>query len=150
MLEVYIDGACQPVNPGGTCSYGLVIKREHEYLLKEAEVIGCGELMSNNVGEYAAMQSFLKWYLKFGDAEEAIIKSDSQLLVNQLVGVWKVRDGLYIPYYLDIQNILKRNCLTNRFKYKWIPREENLEADNLSKTAIILNNISKDRQVKID
>ena len=139
MLEVFIDGACSPVNPGGTCSYGLVIKRNDDYLLKEGNVIGSGCLMSNNVGEYSALQAFLRWYIKFGDAEEALIKSDSQLLVNQMAGVWKAKDGIYLSYYMDVQNTMKRNCLANRFKFKWIPREENMEADNLSKMAIVLN-----------
>ena len=98
--------------------------------------------MSNNVGEYSALFAFLKWFIKLqsetSDLElrsSAIIHSDSQLLINQMDGKWKIKSGLYVPYYINCCDIIREYNLRVRLFYKWIPREENVEADRLSKQA---------------
>lgn len=152
MLKVWIDGACAPVNPGGTASYGLIVLREiyegygsdpagweisEEQLLQESKVIGTGKGMSNNVAEYSALIAFLKWYQLMLTDETVIIHSDSQLLVNQMQGKWKVNQpNLYAPYCFTAKAIIRDNQLMKNISFKWIPREENLEADRLSKEAI--------------
>jgi ribonuclease HI len=67
VLVVYIDGACKPVNPGGTASYGLVVKfhQTGEVLYQEAKIVGSGPFMSNNVAEYSALLAFLKWLVAY-------------------------------------------------------------------------------------
>jgi len=66
----------------------------------------------------------------------AVIYSDSQLLVNQMEGRWGIKDGLYIPYFVNCRDIIREYRLLPRLVFKWIPREQNTEADRLSKLAL--------------
>jgi ribonuclease HI len=34
MIEIYFDGACEPINPGGTAAYGFLIKKDNKTILK--------------------------------------------------------------------------------------------------------------------
>ena len=136
MLEVWIDGACEPINPGGIASYGLVVKKETSYLYKESKIEGSGKDYSNNVSEYCALLAFINWYSKnIKDNEIATIYSDSQLVVNQMSGRWKIKEGLYKPFAVIAKTEINKKGY--RFMFKWIPREKNTEADKLSKEAII-------------
>jgi len=47
-------------------------------------------------------------------------------------GGWKVRKGLYVQKYLDAKDLAGR---FDRITFKWIPREDNEEADALSRVA---------------
>ena len=142
MLNVYIDGSCAPVNPGGTASYGLIVKRGESLIFQTGKVVGVGKEMSNNVAEYKGLLSFLSWYISYAkeydnknnnEIEQVIVHSDSQLLVNQMNRKWKATSGLYYPYYKSA--ILLTQYYKN-IEYKWIPREENSDADNLANEAI--------------
>ena len=146
MLKAYIDGACEPVNPGGTASYGVIVYRHalggedgstpgFELVWRFYGVVGSGPEMSNNVGEYSALLALLRWY-GTAEAEETLwVCSDSQLVVNQMIGRFKVRKGLYGPYYKKVQALLG-DLVPLRVYFKWIPREENRLADELSKQAL--------------
>lgn len=151
MLEVYIDGCCAPENPGGTASYGVVVFKFEEpppshrgdKVWESYGIVGSGSEMSNNVAEYCGLIAFLKWYLQTGelssvgilDYESATIYSDSKLLANQMNGYFRVRAGLYVPYYREVMDILLAHGLGPRLKFQWIPREQNL-ADELSVKAL--------------
>jgi len=135
MLKVWIDGACEPVNPNGTASYGIVIKQEDKLLFSDSRIVGKGEGMSNNVAEYAGLLCFLGWYIANGNNEEAVVHSDSQLVVNQMNGNWKAKQGMYYMYYQTAKKTLQ-SLPNHRITFKWIPREENTIADNLSKYAV--------------
>jgi len=147
MLEVWIDGACEPINPKGTASYGLVIKHNGIVLFREGKVIGKGEGYSNNVAEYSGLIAFLKWcenngYLTHEDFEaqeyeKALIQSDSQLLINQMTHMWQVNKGMYVPYWNQASELISHLGIENKLFYRWIPREQNQEADDLSKQALI-------------
>ena len=41
-LEVWIDGACEPINPGGTASYGVVIKNDEVTVFADSAIVGSG------------------------------------------------------------------------------------------------------------
>jgi ribonuclease HI len=130
----YFDGACEPVNPGGTASYGAVIYENDEKIWECAEVYGQGKLMSNNVAEYAGFIAVLEWFIEqeLCDAE-IVVKGDSMLVINQMFGTWKIKNGLYAPL------AKKANELLSRFidiKGEWIPRDLNDVADELSKAAL--------------
>lgn len=57
-LEVFIDGCCEPVNPGGTAAYGVVVKCEGKVLFSEGKIVGSGNGISNNVAEYSGLLAF--------------------------------------------------------------------------------------------
>lgn len=132
-VVVYVDGLCEPVNPGGVACWGLWIYRDGVKQFGGAGVVGEGCGMSNNVAEYAALVKALRELLSLGwQNEEVVIRSDSRLLVNQMTGWWEARGGLYYPWYLEAVKLAQR---FPKLKFAWIPREQNEEADRLSRMA---------------
>lgn len=142
MIEVWIDGCCYPVNPEGTACAGYIIKKKGLTIAKGSRIIGKGKGMTNNVAEYQALLTVLDEIKKRHLAtEEIIIKSDSQLLVNQMNGNWKVKSNLIYPLYREA----KKQVANYNLKIKWIPRELNEEADEMSRLAFTTYTIKQDQ-----
>ncbi len=135
MIEVYIDGLCQPVNPGGIACYAFIVKSNGNTIYSDYGVVGRPFSVdsTNNVAEYTALAKALEWLITnslFLDKVE--IKSDSQLLVNQLMGKYKAKANRIVPLYQKA--VLLKSKFPN-VQIKWIPREENREADLLTRVA---------------
>ena len=130
----WFDGACEPVNPGGTASFGVVIKdQDASVLSKQHGVVGKGKAMSNNVAEYAGVLHILK-YLSSRPPGRVTIHGDSNLVINQLNGKWRVRKGLYLSIATETKELLAYlRGLGWQINFCWIPREQNEECDALSK-----------------
>jgi ribonuclease HI len=132
LIEVWIDGLCEPFNPGGTACLGYVIKDKSETIARCHNVIGKGEGMTNNVAEYSALIHALQKIRKLDLEEEKIhLRSDSKLLVEQMNGNWKVKASLIIPLYHKAKELAAGLDIV----IEWIPREENEEADKLTRLA---------------
>jgi len=141
LIEVWIDGCCYPVNPEGTACIGYVIKKKGLTIAKGSKIIGKGQGMTNNVAEYNALIAVLEEIRKRAlYTEEIIIKSDSKLLVNQMKGNWKVKSNLIYPLYREA----KKRAYNYNIKFKWIPREKNKEADEMSRIAFTTYSIKED------
>jgi len=133
VIEVYVDGLCQPVNPGGVAAYGFVIYVDGRRVHEASGVAAVGEEATNNVAEYAAIIGALEWLLERGYAdEEVVVRSDSQLAVRQLNGVYAVRSRRIRPLYERVVELAEK---FGSIRFEWIPRERNLEADLLSREA---------------
>jgi len=105
-ILAWFDGACEPLNPGGTASFGVVIKdKDGTILLKEHGLVGKGSQMSNNVAEYAGVLHILE-YLSSRPPGRATIHGDSNLVINQLNGKWRVRKGLYLSIATESKELL--------------------------------------------
>ncbi len=143
-IIIYCDGLCEPVNPGGTATYGFVVYRKGRKLKEGLGIIGEGSGMTNNVAEYTAAIEGLR-YLKRRrlHRKKIMVKSDSQLLINQLNGSWQVRSARIRPLYEKAQRLLRN---FPRISFRWIPREENDEADLLSRQAY-MGEAQKSREV---
>lgn len=133
--QAWCDGACEP-NPGGTGGWGFVID-----LPEGGEVSGYGLMkarpdLSNNVLEYAAVGACIKRWLDLGRMSTLHIHTDSKLVVEQMLGRWKVNSGAYIPVYERLKNELLPRC-PFIVTWCWVPRERNTRADKLSKRALI-------------
>jgi ribonuclease HI len=133
-ILAWFDRACAPVNPGGTASFGVIIKGEDgTVLLREHGVLGKGKAMSNNVAEYAGVRHVLR-YLASRSSGRATIHGDSNLVINQLNGKWRVRKGLYLSIAIETKELLVYlRGLGWQISFCWIPREQNEECDALSK-----------------
>ena len=143
MLEVYIDGGCEP-NPGGTAAYGVLVQKvggspglghPQEVVWRIGQVVGSGPSFSNNVAEYEGLLAFLNWYEGSSHCMEAVvIRSDSQMLVNQINGNWRIKGGLYADRARRAKVLVDQlwpSPKIGKFKICWIPREENL-ADSIA------------------
>lgn len=133
MIVVYIDGLCEPVNPGGVATYGFIIYRKGIKIQEKFGIYGHGPRMSNNVAEYQGLIGALRALkdLEFRE-NNIIIRSDSRLLVNQMNGLWQSKNGLYMTSYSIAKTLLKD---FSNIIFEWIPREQNKEADELSRKA---------------
>jgi len=133
---VYFDGLCEPVNPRGIATYGFVIYRDGEKIFEGCGVVGAGMFgddVTNNVAEYTALIKALEWLVEQGyTKDEVTVRGDSQLTIRQLNGVYAVRSMRILPLYK------KARELVSKFEdiwFEWVPREENEEADSLSRKA---------------
>lgn len=141
-IEGWFDGAVEPVNPGGHGAYGALVKVDGVIVWSESRYIGHGPTISNNVAEYSGATACMQQILAlpvFQCFECAVVlRGDSMLVIKQLSGEWKVKRGLYVPYYR--QAILLRAKIPS-MRLEWIPRNLNHEADVLSKKQLIDRNV---------
>jgi ribonuclease HI len=133
MIEVWIDGLCEPVMPANerTACLGYVIKKDGVVVEEGFEVIGKGRKMTNNVAEYSALIQALERVRSLGLKGRMVVRSDSKLVVNQMKGEWKVKATKIMPLYREAVALAKDMDVV----FEWIPREENTEADSLARKA---------------
>jgi ribonuclease HI len=132
-ILAWFDGACEPLNPGGTASFGVIVQGENgTVLLREHGVVGKGKAMSNNLAEYAGVLHILK-YLTSRPPGRVTIHGDSALVVNQLNGKWRIKKGLYLSIAAETKELAHLRGLGWQINLCWIPREQNEECDALSK-----------------
>jgi len=129
-LDIYIDGASRG-NPGNAGA-GVVIKNKKGEVIKSLKKF-LGET-TNNVAEYMSLILALKEAKKLG-CESVSIYSDSKLMVNQIKGIYKVRDEKLNRLKKKVDELLGAFRLE---RIEFIPREENREADRLANSAIDL------------
>lgn len=129
-LIVYFDGSCSPRNPGGTAVGAYRILDNSGKCLFEWRVEVCrGITATNNVAEWAALHFALKWLKKMEWKGDLRIRGDSQLVIKQLNGQWRCHKETLREYRDKCLDILKEMT----WQANWIPREQNTEADALSK-----------------
>ena len=131
MIEAYFDGLCEPRNPGGIATYGYVIYKDGKAVKKGCRAIGHGKSMTNNVAEYSGMLRIAEWLNNQQFDDEIVIKGDSQLAINQMKGIWQIKSETSRRFVPKIRKLLKGK----KVKFIWIPREQNEEADMLSRVA---------------
>ena len=135
MIEVYFDGLCQPINPGGISCYAFLVKSGGRTIYSNygIAVEPFSQDSTNNVAEYTALVKALQWLLEKNLGTTKVeVKSDSQLIVNQLTGDYKVKSKRIMSLYKQVL-LLKRKF--QDIEIKWVPREENREADRLTNKA---------------
>lgn len=140
-IVVKFDAACRNV-PGENCPMGLGVAvfiddeyREDlsiaEYFTTEPPVLG-----TSNVGEWNALirglevvESLRKHYPK----NKIIIFGDSQLIVNQINMTFRIKEQNFIPFFNKAKRIKDQVRVG---EIRWIPREQNTHADDLSKMGL--------------
>lgn len=134
-VALFFDGLCMPRNPGGVATFGYVVYSEGKRLHEGCGFVGAGMFgddVSNNVAEYHALIRGLEHLLSTGYDGEIEVKGDSQLVISQLRGEYAVRASRLIGLHRKALALLGR---FKRAELSWIPREENSEADRLSRVA---------------
>jgi ribonuclease HI len=135
LIEVYFDGLCQPINPGGISCYAFIVKSDERIIHSDYGVAAkpFSEESTNNVAEYTALAKALQWLLANNlNSNKVEIKSDSQLVVNQLTGDYKVKARRILPLF---KHVLYLKAKFQDIQIKWIPRDMNREADSLTNKA---------------
>src|SRR4030042_2913834 len=133
-IIIYTDGGSRG-NPGPS-AIGNVFCNENGQKIKEySEFLGN---LTNNEAEYQAVIFALKKFKAlFGNKltknSEIELKADSELLIKQLNGEYKILEPKIQTLFLTVWN-LKLDF--KKIKFKVIPREKNKEADRLVNEAL--------------
>lgn len=97
-----------------------------------AELYGYLGRASNNVAEYQALIHALRWARTHG-ARNVRVFSDSELVVKQIGGTYKVKHPGMIPLHREASLLLRR---FEGWSVTHVPREQNREADRLANRAL--------------
>lgn len=146
-FEIHFDGACNPINPGGHMGFGYIARQDGDYIFSNSFYEKANDKNSNNVAEYRACLNSLQELKDYIDLQniqdfEVFMFGDSKLVVMQMKGSWKINSGLYREWALKTKNYIQDH-FKNKVSFKWIPREENSEADEMSVRELINNGVKR-------
>lgn len=127
-VRVYSDGAARG-NPGPAGAGAVVLGESGKVLAAIGRYLG---VQTNNVAEYEGLLLGLRHALKH-EATELEVLADSQLLIRQLAGVYRVRNAGLMPLYEEAKRLLRQ---FKKVELRHIPREQNSAADEMSNRAI--------------
>lgn len=127
---VYIDGASRG-NPGPAAAAFILTAPAGTKLHAKAFFLG---QTTNNVAEYTAICKALEAAKKIG-AKQLMVFSDSELLVKQVNGEYRVKSEQIRPLFQQAVNLLGQ---FESWKVQHITREKNKEADKLANQALNL------------
>lgn len=125
-VTVYIDG-CAIGNPGDAAIAVIIKDSAGTEITRFSKYIG---VTTNNVAEYTALIEALKKAKELGYDEITVI-SDSELIVKQVKGEYKVKHPDLIPLYKKVTDLKKQ---FGKFAIQQVSREQNKEADTLAYT----------------
>ncbi|MCI0642365.1 MAG: ribonuclease HI family protein [Gemmataceae bacterium] len=125
--HIYTDGGARG-NPG-PAGFGYVIQPPGQAVIEEQGFLGTA---TNNIAEYTGLVRALEHAQKLG-ARRVVVFSDSELMVKQMNGEYKVRN----PGLLELFEEAKELCKAfESVKLRHVPRAENKHADRLYNEAL--------------
>ncbi|MFC1528773.1 ribonuclease HI family protein [Candidatus Latescibacterota bacterium] len=126
-LSAHADGASRG-NPG-PAAIGYTVEKDEVILEENYKYIGEA---TNNVAEYKAFLASLKRMRELG-ATEVTVYLDSELVVRQINGIYKVKNPGLKQLYTEAKKILVE---FDFYKIIHVPRENNSRADKLTNKAL--------------
>lgn len=123
MITAYIDGGARG-NPG-PAGYGVHIELPDGSVV---ELHGGLGIATNNVAEYNGLLAALRWAVDHGQ-RVVRIKADSELLVKQMRGEYRVKNAGLQPLYNQARALVSQ---LDRVTFEHVRREQNKDADRLS------------------
>jgi ribonuclease HI len=125
---VYSDGAARG-NPGPAGAGAVLVDESGDVVAELGRFLGN---QTNNVAEYEGLLLGLDRALELG-ATDLEVLADSQLVIRQLSGIYRVRNEGLRPLFERAKSLLAR---FRRVELRHIPREMNAAADEMSNRAI--------------
>ena len=126
-LIIYTDGAARG-NPG-PAAIGVILKDEKGNVI--ATISRRLAPTTNNQAEYRAIIAGLEKAVSLG-VKNVSVKSDSELVVKQINGQFKIKNTALRPLY---QKVVQLTGLLESFSISYLPREQNAAADALANKA---------------
>src|SRR5262245_11050586 len=123
LLTIYTDGASRG-NPG-EAAFAFVIAHDGQTIAEQAGRLG---RTTNNQAEYMALVRALEHALRLGEGWRLQVNSDSELMVKQMRGEYRVKNEELRPLYEQARR------LADRFPavaWEHVRREQNRRADEL-------------------
>ncbi|MEX0736685.1 MAG: ribonuclease HI family protein [Bacteroidota bacterium] len=128
-IHAFTDGASRG-NPGEG-GIGVILKDVQGTTL--SRLSGYLGETTNNIAEYSALLACLKAAGKT-KCSSLVVHSDSELMVRQMTGRYRVKDATLKKYFQKVHELLQSAPFT--FQIKHIPREQNKEADQMANLGI--------------
>ncbi len=134
-ITIYTDGGSRG-NPGPAAAGVVFCNEKGQFFKKYSQYLGEG--LTNNEAEYQAvifgLQKFKHLFgKKMAKASEITVTSDSELLVKQLKGEYKILDEKIQKLFIELWN-LKLDF--QKVSFRQVSREKNKEADALVNEAL--------------
>ena len=126
--RLFTDGGARG-NPGPAASAYVLEADDGTVLAANGEAIG---IATNNVAEYRALTAGLAKALELGVSEVEVV-SDSELLVKQMRGEYKVKNAALIDLSLEAARLARQ---VGHVTYMAVRREHNVLADQLVNDAL--------------
>ena len=127
-MVIFTDGASRG-NPG-PAAIGVTIKDEQgRFITSISQRIGRA---TNNQAEYRAIIAALEEATRL-DAKRVDVKMDSELVVKQINGEYRVKKATLKPLYQQVKQL---QGLLEGFTITHILRQQNIEADKLANKAL--------------
>jgi ribonuclease HI len=124
----HVDGGARS-NPG-PAGFGVVIEDRHGTRIAEfSRYLGH---RTNNFAEYSGLIAALTYVLEHKHSALRVL-SDSELMVRQMNGVYKVRSPELRPLYEEAKRLSRQ---LQWFRIEHVRREQNAEADRLANEAM--------------
>lgn len=125
---IYIDGASR--NNPGPSGAGIFMKKDGEVVGREGFYLG---KKTNNQAEYYALVLALYFLNEYAHTQDMIhIVSDSELLVKQIKGLYKVKNEGLLPLFNIARSLMKFSNLS----MKHVLRADNKDADKLANLGV--------------
>jgi len=128
MIKVYCDGGARG-NPG-PAAVGVVVYENDKKIFEISKCIGTA---TNNVAEYSAIIAALNKLIELDIKNDVIFNLDSELVVKQLNGNYRVKDTKLKQLYVSAIGLLSKLEVV---KITHIKREDNSYADKLVNNAL--------------
>ncbi len=127
-FTAHCDGGSRG-NPGPS-GYGAVVENpEGVVVARLSRFLG---LQTNNYAEYSGLLAVLEWALANGAVRMRVV-SDSELMVKQMKGLYKVKSPGLVPLYQEAKRMAKQ---LDGFEMRHTLRGGNKEADRLANVAM--------------
>jgi len=140
-LTVYIDGSSKG-NPGEGACTAIFYDEKGNIIAEEGLVLG---ICTNNFAEYSALKLAIDIAKRYNVSNLKIF-SDSQLVVKQINGEYKIKDPELKKLYDIVIKEIKR---FKNFTIEYIPREKNKLADKFLKELLKSKKLSRNNQIKL-
>lgn len=127
VCTLFFDGACRG-NPG-PMSIGVALFEGGKKVKELSKCIGRG---TNNIAEWSALIEGLKLAASHG-CRELEVRGDSQLIIRQISGRYKVKSENLVPLFKEAQKLCNN---FEKLTFKWVARDENFITDALSNKAL--------------
>jgi ribonuclease HI len=122
-----VDGGSRG-NPG-PAGYGVRIQQDDGSVVELKAALG---LATNNVAEYNGLLAALRWAAEHG-VSTLHVRADSELMVKQMKGVYRVKNPGLLPLYEDARGLVRQ---IGRVTFEHVRRELNKDADRLANEAM--------------
>lgn len=124
------DGACRG-NPSDLLGLGCVLYKHDTLLDKKCvkQIVSGG---TNNISEYMSLLVGLELCMK-DNIKEILVQGDSELIIKQINGIYKVTSNKLLPYY---NKVLEYKNKFKNIKFEHIKRNLNKIADSLANEAL--------------